>query len=93
MTARRRGGIGRTLGLQVIPAGLIHQDAPDRLLGPDGPHQNDQGTAVNAYATVAMMTGRDPGGRNFPASGNAIDDATMQRLSGLAWARVAPRLG
>jgi hypothetical protein len=83
--------IGRVLGIPVIPAGLIHADAPDRLLGADRLHQNEKGTAVNACATLAMLLGRDPGGRNFAAPGNTLDDVTMKRLSALAWSRVAPR--
>jgi hypothetical protein len=83
--------IARELGLAVIPAGLIYQDASDRLIGGDGLHQTVQGTAVNAHATLALLTGRDPGGRNFAAPGNTIDDVTMKRLAALAWAHVSPR--
>jgi hypothetical protein len=98
--------IGRELGIPVIPAGLVHADcgrSPPGSEGrhfltadlehPDGDlHQNAKGTAVNAYTTFAILTGRDPRGTNFAAPGNDNDDTLMQYLSTMAWARVAPRL-
>jgi hypothetical protein len=98
--------IGQELGIPVIPAGLIYKDC-DRTpyrnarpywltASPDRPqgdlHQNAQGTAVNAYATFATLTGLDPMGCNFAAPGNANDDDLMRYFSTMAWARVAPRL-
>ena len=98
--------IGRELGLPVIPAGLAFEDArrapppgqpPYWLTAdpahPEGDlHQNEKGSAVNAYATFATLTGIDPRGTNFEAPGNTNEDALMKRLSALAWARVKPRL-
>lgn len=98
--------IGRELGIFVIPAGLIYRDcgrAPPAGEGPywltaddENPqgslHQNEKGTAVNTYATFAMLTGRNPLGQNFRASGNSNDDALMRYFSEMAWAEVAPRL-
>ncbi|HET6584454.1 MAG TPA: hypothetical protein VFG69_13425 [Nannocystaceae bacterium] len=98
--------IGRELAVPVIPAGLVHADCgrspphgePRHWLTADAEHpegdlhQNAAGTAVNAYATLAVLTGRNPRGTNFTAPGNTNDDATMQYLSDMAWARVAPRL-
>jgi len=98
--------IGRELGIPVIPAGLVHADCGGSPPGdegrhfltadpehPDGDlHQNAMGTAVNAYATFAVLTGRDPRGTNFSAPGNDNDDALMRYFSTMAWARVAPRL-
>lgn len=98
--------IGRELGVPVIPAGLVYEDcrrdpppgAPPYWLTadpahPEGDlHQNEKGSAVNAYATFATLTGIDPQGTNFEAPGNTNDDALMKRLSDHAWARVKPRL-
>lgn len=98
--------IGRELSIPVIPAGLVHADcgrSPPHgktrhwltadAEHPDGDlHQNAAGTAVNTYATFAVLTGRNPLGTNFVAPGNTNDDATMKYLSDTAWARVAPRL-
>ncbi len=99
--------IGRELGIPVIPAGLAYQDcgcrpfapglAPHWLTAdpahPQGDlHPNQQGAAVNAYATFEMLTGIDPRGRNFAAPGNGNDDVMMKYLSDMAWARVSPRL-
>jgi hypothetical protein len=98
--------IGHELGVPVIPAGLIYRDCdrtpfpghrPYWLTAsaehPEGDlHQNEKGTAVNAYATFAMLTGLDPGGRNFRAPGNSNSDQLMRYFSDMAWARVAPRL-
>jgi hypothetical protein len=98
--------IGRELGIFVIPAGLIYRDcgrAPPAKEGrywltadaenPLGSlHQNEKGTAVNAYATFAMLTGKNPLGQRFQAPGNTNDDVLMRYLSEMAWAEVAPRL-
>ena len=60
---------------------------------PDGDlHQNEKGSAVNTYATFAMLTGRNPHGRNFIAPGNTNDDDLMRYLSDMAFAEVLPRL-
>lgn len=98
--------IGRELGVPVIPAGLVYEDCrrspppgePPYWLtaDPEHPegdlHQNEKGSAVNAYATFATLTGKNPMGTNFEAPGNTNDDALMKRLSDHAWARVKPRL-
>jgi hypothetical protein len=98
--------IGRELGIPVIPVGLIYRDcdrhpyqgqAPHWLTAdakhPQGDlHQNEKGSAVDAYATFEMLTGIDPHGQNFSAPGNTNDDAIMRYLSAMAWSRVAPRL-
>ncbi len=98
--------IGRELGIPVIPAGLIYEDcrrdppagrAPYFLTAsaehPEGDlHPNEMGTAVNAYATFALLTGRNPEGAMFEAPGNTNDAALSRTLSDRAWRRVAPRL-
>jgi len=98
--------IGRELGIPVIPVGLIYRDCgrspphgetPFWLTAsaehPDGDlHENEKGTAVNAYATFAMLTGRNPLGRNFVAPGNSNDDALMFYFSNMAWSEVRLRL-
>ena len=53
-------------------------------------HQNAQGSAVNAYATFAFLTGLDPRDRPFVARNTTNDPATMRHLADLAWARVQP---
>jgi hypothetical protein len=99
--------IGRELGIPVIPIGLIYRDCGCHPYAPGMPlhwliadaehpkgdlHPNEQGAAVNAYATFEMLTGINPAGRNFAAHGNSNDDRMMQYLAGMSWARVAPRL-
>jgi hypothetical protein len=98
--------IGHELGVPVIPAGLIYRDcdrhpyrgqAPHWLTADDARpkgdlHPNEEGSAVDAYATFEMLTGIDPQGRNFAAPGNTNDDAIMRYFSAMAWNRVAPRL-
>ena len=98
--------IGRELDIPVIPAGLIYRDCgrapphgetPYWLTAdaeqPEGNlHQNGQGSAVNTYATFALLTGRNPAGRNFVVPGNTNDDALMRYFSDMAWARVRRRL-
>jgi hypothetical protein len=98
--------IGRELSIPVIPVGLAYRDceaAPPPHEPPftltasaDHPkgdlHENEKGTAVNAYATFALLTGRNPRGRNFSAPGNSNPDALMRYFSDLAWQEVRPRL-
>lgn len=98
--------IGRELNIPVIPVGLIYRDCGRKPPGSEGPfwltasgenpagdlHQNEKGSAVNAYATFAMLTGVNPHGRNFTAPGNTNGDPLMQYFSDRAWARVRPRL-
>lgn len=98
--------IGRELEVPVIPAGLVYEDCrrdpppgePPYFLtaSPEHPegdlHQNEQGSLVNAYATFAVLTGRDPAGTVFAAPGNTNDAARSRLLSERTWARVAPRL-
>lgn len=98
--------IGRELGVPVIPAGLVYADchrdpppgqAPGFLTAsaehPEGDlHQNEKGSLVNAYATFAVLTGRNPEGAVFEAPGNTNDAALSRELSDRTWSRVAPRL-
>jgi hypothetical protein len=98
--------IGRELQIPVIPAGLVYRDcnlAPARgnvpfwltasAEHPEGDlHENEKGTAVNTYATFALLTGRNPRGQNFAAPGNTNDDAAMRYFSDMAWAEVRLRL-
>jgi hypothetical protein len=98
--------IGRELGIPVIPVGLACRDSelappphePPFALTADpqhpqgGLHENEKGTAVDTYATFAMLTGRNPLGKNFVAPGNVNSDALMRYLSDVAWRRVQPRL-
>ena len=98
--------IGRELGIPVIPAGLIYRNCgrfPPHgetrfwltadAENPEGNlHENEKGTAVNAYATFEMLTGRNPRGRNFVARGNTNDDALMRYFSDMAWSEVRLRL-
>jgi len=98
--------IGHELGIPVIPVGLIYRDcdrhpfhgeAPHWLTAdaahPQGDlHENERGTAVNAYATFELLTGIDPLGKNFAAPGNTNDDEIMKYFSAMAWNRVSPRL-
>lgn len=96
--------IGRELGIPVIPVGLIYRNCGHPPPAGEGPywltasadrpglHPNEKGTAVNTYATFAMLTGRNAHGKNFEAPGNTNDDALMRYLSDMAWAEVLPRL-
>lgn len=98
--------IGRELDIPVIPVGLIYQDCAQthplkhgrywltaRPTEPEGGiHENAMGSAVNTYATFAMLTGVNPRGTNFVAPGNTNSDALMRSLSDMAWAWVLPRL-
>jgi hypothetical protein len=98
--------IGRELGVPVVPAGLVYEDArrtppPGRrdwwlTADADHPagdlHPNADGATVNAYVTFAVLTGRDPKGAMLPGPGISTDATWRARLSDLAWARAAPRL-
>jgi hypothetical protein len=98
--------IGRELGIPVIPVGLVYQDyqrspapgeSPYALTAdPAHPmgnlHENEKGTAINVYATFAMLTGRNPLGQPFPAPGNTNSPSHLRFYSDLAWRRVLPRL-
>jgi hypothetical protein len=98
--------IGRELGVPVIPAGLVYRDCNRAPLAghraffltasaehPEGDlHENEMGTAVNAYATFAILTGINPHGTNFRVFGNTNDDPAMKYFSDRAWAEVEPRL-
>ena len=98
--------IGRELGIPVIPAGLVYEDARRRppagrrdwwlTADADHPagdlHPNADGAAVNAYVTFAVLTGRDPKGAAMPGPGISSDASWRTYLSDLAWARAAPRL-
>jgi len=98
--------IGNELGIPVIPAGLIYRDCGDCPLEgrghywltasderPEGDlHQNEKGSAVNTYATFAMLTGRNPLGTTFVAPGNTNDATSMRYFSDMAWAEVELRL-
>jgi hypothetical protein len=98
--------IGRELDLPVIPVGLVYKDLEDTTLPHPTPfwlttdsehpqgglHENEKGSAVNTYATFAMLTGRNPLGMNFTAAGNSNSGELMRYLSDMAWNRVKPRL-
>jgi hypothetical protein len=98
--------MGRELDIPVIPVGLIYQDCAQthpfphgrfwltaRPTEPEGDlHENVLGSAVNTYATFAILTGLNPRGTNFVAPGNTNSDALMRSLSDMAWAWVLPRL-
>jgi hypothetical protein len=98
--------IGHELGIPVIPVGLAYHDCAQApppheppfalTASPEHPrgdlHENEKGTALNAYATFAMLTGRNPHGVTFVAPGNTNSEALMRYFSDLAWNRVWPRL-
>lgn len=98
--------IGRELGVPVIPAGLVYDDArrdppagrqgwwltADAQHPEGGLHPNADGAAVNAYVTFAVLTGRNPEGAVLPGPGISADSTWRRRLSDLAWSRAAPRL-
>lgn len=98
--------IGRELGAPVIPAGLVYDDCrrdppPGEVpyfltASPEHPegdlHQNEKGSLVNAYATFAVLTGRNPQGAVFEAPGHTTSATLARTLSDRAWARVEPRL-
>ena len=98
--------IGRELGIPVIPVGLVYRDSARAPFPHESPfwltadsghpqgdlHENEKGSAVNAYATFALLTGRNPLGKSFTAPGNTNSEALMRYLSDIAWNRVRPRL-
>jgi hypothetical protein len=92
--------IGKELKIPVIPVGLIYDDANAQpfanqrsyWLTGQQLHQVESGTAVNAYATFAMLTGINPMGRPFTAAGNTNSPEMLKYLSDKTWTRVAPRL-
>ncbi len=98
--------IAHELGIPVVPAGLVFHDAhlappagrgPYWLLEDTGDpstllHQNELGSAANAYVTFAVLTGRDPRGARLDAVTGAVDDAALRHLSDLAFARAVERL-
>jgi hypothetical protein len=98
--------IGKELGIPIIPAGLVYWDCerspPDHMgqffltASPEAPsggmHENKLGMAANTYTVYAILTGRDPHGRSFEATGAGIDTEMLEYLSARAWARSAPRL-
>lgn len=98
--------IGRELGIPVIPAGLVYEDCRREPFGdeterwltanpqnPEGDlHPNAAGAAASAYVTFAVLTGRDPRGIRFEATGNDNDPALLDYLAAKAWDRAARRL-
>jgi hypothetical protein len=98
--------IATELGIPVIPAGLVHDDCTrsppagmsDHWLtaDPEHPegdlHQNALGTAVNAYSTFVVLTGRDPRGLELASAQREIDPATLRYLAEMAHARASARL-
>lgn len=92
--------VGRELDVPIIPAGLIHKDCNEQpfgkqrpywLLNSDG-HQNGIGSAANAYATFAMVTGKNPMGAPIRVRENDSSPELLRYLSDKAWARVMTRL-
>jgi hypothetical protein len=92
--------IGRELDIPVIPVGLIYEDTNDDPYPGEQPyfltggdlHQTEKGSAVNAYATFAMLTGINPKGVPFVANGNTNSPELLRYLSDKSWARVSARL-
>jgi len=92
--------IGRELDIPVIPVGLIYEDANDSPFPGEQPyflngsdlHQTEKGSAVNAYATFAMLTGINPMGVAFTANGNTNSPELLRYLSDKSWSRVSMRL-
>jgi hypothetical protein len=97
--------IGDELEVPVIPAGQIYHDCEqdDPFEGhdvntawltqsQDDRHQNEAGSAINAYSTFAMLTGLDPDGVDFDAPAQTNTPALLRYLSDKTWARVEPRL-
>jgi len=92
--------IGAELDIPVIPVGLIYDDTnkapfagkqPYFLTGQDL-HQTVEGSAANAYATFAMLTGINPMGVEFTAPGQTNSPELLKYLSDKAWLRVSSRL-
>jgi hypothetical protein len=94
--------IGSELNLPIIPAGQVYDDcerdpfpgynANTSWLTYEDLHQNEIGSAVNAYATFGMLTGIDPMGVQFDAPANTNSAQLLKYLSDKTWARVEPRL-
>jgi hypothetical protein len=94
--------IGAELRIPVIPVGLIYDDCnkdpfPGQTAGSywltgGELHQTETGSAVNAYATFAMLTGINPGGCAINAPNNTNSPEMLQYLSNRTWRRVAIRL-
>ncbi len=98
--------IGRELQVPVIPVGLVHwrcdrspfaNESPFWLTtGPaepqGGPHPNQRGAALNAFVVFQTLTGIDPKGVNFRATGNDNSDELMRYLSDMAWKETSRRL-
>jgi hypothetical protein len=90
------------LDVPIIPAGQIYDDcerdpfagytAGSSWLTYEDLHQNEIGSAVNAYATFAMLTGTDPDAVQFDAPGQTNSAELLRYLSDKTWARVEPRL-
>jgi hypothetical protein len=92
--------IGTELDIPVIPVGLIWDDANKApftgeqayFLNGQDLHQTEKGSAANAYATFAMLTGINPDGVEFKAPGQTNSPELLKYLSDKAWARVSTRL-
>lgn len=92
--------LGAQLDVPVIPVGLIWNDCNEHLFPGEQPyflsgqdlHETASGSAVNAYATFAMLTGINPKGAQFQAEGNTNSAKLLRYLSHKAWTRVAPLL-
>lgn len=96
--------IGRELGIPVIPVGLIYDDCNKDPFGDAQPywltnqalHPSEEGKAVNAYATFAMLTGINPMGMPVTKPGyvpsKPMSPELYRYLSDKSWARVEPRL-
>jgi hypothetical protein len=59
----------------------------------DDRHQNEAGSAINAYATFSMLTGIDPQGAEFDAPGQTNSPALLRYLSDKSWAWVWQEVG
>jgi hypothetical protein len=92
--------IGAELDIPVIPMGLIYDDANKAPFAGEQPyflngqdlHQTEKGSAANAYATFAMLTGINPAGVKFEAPGQTNSTELLKYLSDKAWGRVSTRL-
>lgn len=94
--------ISRELDIPIIPAGQVYDDcerdpypgyeANTSWLTEENLHQNEIGSAVNAYATFALLTGVDPDGVQFEATGQSNSAELLKYLSDKAWARVDAQL-
>ena len=92
--------IGAELHIPIIPVGLIWNDCNEHPFPGEQPyflngqdlHETESGSAANAYATFAMLTGINPKGVQFQAEGNTNSPELLRYLSHKAWFRVAMRL-